>query len=87
MTRNDSEYTPYFIPTPQRTESNWGDSAYHQTNNNGKEAQLQDAIQNVRAPDNSIRADLKNAAVAHTISKLKSQIRGDGGDLNIKIEN
>ena len=40
MTRNDSEYTPYFIPTPQRTESNWGDSAYHQTNNNGKEAQL-----------------------------------------------
>jgi len=31
MTRNDSAQTPYFIPTPQRTESNWGgacDQAY-----------------------------------------------------------
>ena len=32
MTRNDSAQTPYFIPTPQRTDSNWGGDAY--INNN-----------------------------------------------------
>ena len=50
MTRQDSAQTPYFIPTPQRTDSNWGDSTY--LNNPSKDIakssmQLYDAIQNV----------------------------------------
>ena len=28
MTRIDSAQTPFFVPTPQRTGSNWGEQAY-----------------------------------------------------------
>lgn len=30
LTRNDSAQTPYFLTTPQRTDSNWGGSVAYQ---------------------------------------------------------